>query len=124
MKVDMHIHTFRSVDSVIIRKDVEKVISKGIIDLVAITDHDSAKGWDDFKDMNVIRGIEKTIIEEDGNEFHLLIYFANEYIESKNFYEVVDAAKAQDAIVSIAHPFDILRKAPKNINKYIKHVDG
>lgn len=124
MKVDMHLHTIRSVDGLITRKDVEKAIDKGIIDAIAITDHNTVGGWTDFNGINVIQGIEKTIVEDDGNEFHLLIYFANEDIPSRNFFEVVDAARQQDAIISIAHPFDVLRKAPRNITDYIKHIHG
>lgn len=124
MKVDMHVHTHHSIDGLITRSELKKAISSGRIDAVALTDHNTASAWKEFSGLNIIKGIEKTIIEKDGNQFHLLIYFAYEDITSTDFYDAIDAIKEQDAIASIAHPFDTVRHAPADLKRYAEHVDA
>ncbi|MEM0438049.1 MAG: PHP domain-containing protein [Candidatus Micrarchaeia archaeon] len=124
MKVEMHMHTYRSSDGLITPRDVKNALSRGKVDAVCITDHDNAEAWREFKGLPVICGVEKTIIEGSGNKFHMLIYFLNEPIASKNFEEVMDRARGQDAFCAIAHPFDKWRKAPENLEHYAKRVDA
>ena len=119
MKIDMHVHSKYSRDSSINYNQIKKCK----MDYICLTDHDSYN-WDKFKGLNIIKGVEKTIIEENGNKFHLLIYFLNEKIKSNNFNEVMDEVKQQDAYTSLAHPYDFLRKAPKNPEMYCKRVDA
>ncbi len=119
----MHVHTHYSLDGLITRSEVKRVIKLHKVDAIAITDHNKISAWNDFSDLMIIRGVEKTIV--DGNEkFDLLIYFLNEEIKSSDFYEIIDAVREQDAFTSLAHPFDFMRNAPQNIGKYALHVDA
>lgn len=124
MKIEMHAHTYFSSDGLITPKEMSKIIEKKKVDCVCITDHDTVKAWEKFKHLNVIQGVERTIIEENGNKFHLLCYFLNEEIKSQNFEEVIDSVREQDGFCSIAHPFDVPRAAPSNLDLYYKKVDA
>ncbi|MEM4332080.1 MAG: PHP domain-containing protein [Candidatus Micrarchaeia archaeon] len=126
MKVEMHAHTHYSSDGLITLSEARKAIKSGKVDVIAITDHDTVAGWREFKGKEFIKGIEKTIEEDDGSKFHLLIYFLNSDIPHKKFYEVIDDARDQDAFVAIAHPYDTLRKAPnpEKLDEYGRYVDG
>ena len=120
----MHVHSFRSVDGLITPKEIKNAISSGTIDAVAVTDHNTTAAWRDFKGLPVIRSVEKSIIEDNGNQFHLLIYFMNEDIAGDDFASVMDAVREQDAFASIAHPFDKVRNAPTNLDAYAGDVDA
>jgi len=124
MKIDMHVHTYLSPDALTTPREMEKILKTRKIDCVCITDHDTVKAWEKFKHLNIIQGVERTIIEDNGNKFHLLCYFLNEEIKSQNFDEVIDSVREQDGFCSIAHPFDTPRKAPSNIELYYKKVDA
>ncbi|MCX8205829.1 MAG: PHP domain-containing protein [Candidatus Micrarchaeota archaeon] len=124
MKVEMHMHTYRSDDGLITPREVKAIIDKGKVDMVCITDHNHSDAWNEFKGLPAIMGIEKTIREENGNKFHLLIYFIDSPISSRDFGEVIDSVREQDAFCAIAHPFDRWRKAPSNLDLYAKRVDA
>lgn len=123
MKIDMHVHTYFSADALTTPRELKKVLMSGKVDYVCLTDHDTVKAWEKFKHLNVIQGVERTIIEEDGSKFHLLCYFLNERIKSQNFDEVIDEVREQDGFCSIAHPFDA-RCKPSNLDLYYKKVDA
>jgi len=126
MKVEMHMHTYYSSDGLITPAEARRVLNSGKVDVIAITDHDTIAGWKEFKGRKFIRGIEKTVEEDDGNRFHLLVYFINEKIKHTGFYEVIDDVREQDGFVAIAHPYDTLRHAPheENLEEYGRYVDG
>lgn len=126
MRVEMHIHTHRSSDGLITLSEARTALRSGKVDVIAVTDHDTVAAWKEFRGKKFIRGIEKTVEEDDGNKFHLLIYFLNEKIRCSSFYDIVDEAREQDAFVAIAHPFDSLRKAPRaeKLEEYSSYVDG
>ncbi len=122
----MHVHTYVSPDGLNTPREVLKAIKEGRIDGIAITDHDRYSAWEAFKKEKIffIPGVEKTIVEEDGNKFHLLVYFLNEELKGKTFGEVIDQIKEQDALSVIAHPYDVLRKAPRDPERYVDKIDG
>lgn len=120
----MHLHTYFSIDGLITPKELQKKMIEKKIDYTCLTDHNVYGAWDKFKHLNVIQGVEKTIKEENGNLFHLLIYFMNEPIKSDNFDEVIDLVREQDAFCSIAHPYDTPRAAPSNLDLYYRKVDA
>ncbi len=123
----MHVHTYVSPDGLNTPRSVKSAISQKRIDAVAITDHDRYSAWESFKkeDIPFIPGVEKTIKEEDGNKFHMLVYFLNEPLpDSYSFDVIIDSVREQDAIAVIAHPYDVLRKAPRDPRVYVDRVDG
>ena len=126
MKVEMHLHTHRSSDGLITLGEAKKVLKSKKVDAIAITDHDTTAAWKEFKGRQFIKGIEKTVEEDDGNKFHLLIYFLSSGIKHNGFFEAIDDVRDQDAFVAIAHPYDTIRKAPSasRLEDYGRYVDG
>ncbi len=78
MRIDLHTHSNRSDGTDDPGILVEKAKSAGL-DVVALTDHDSAVGWDDAADaaasngIELVRGIEMSCLRE-GHSVHLLGY--------------------------------------------------
>lgn len=125
MRLDLHVHTWYSKDGVSppskIIKTVERKREKGLLDGIAITDHDMTKAWKDFKnvDFPVVFGEEvKTTRGE------ILALFLNEEIKSRDPREVLDEIHDQDGLAVFAHPFDKYRKGFKHPEEFVKEVDG
>ncbi len=129
MKIDFHIHSIYSFDSGNLPKTIiEKALGLGIS--IAITDHDSVKGWKELEALGRKAGVEVILGEEvrvfDGKEFvgEILGLFLNEKIHSKNFFEVIDEIHSQGGLCFIAHPFDFLRNKFKRLNEVKEKIDG
>jgi predicted metal-dependent phosphoesterase TrpH len=129
MLLDLHIHTKYSGDSTIEPKELIKVALGRGLDGIAVTDHNTTRGWTQFQEnqeLCIIKGIEQTT--EYGSVIGL---FLNENIESNEFYEVVDEIKDQDGIIMIPHPFDMLRSDSfkissveyKTLEKYVDAIE-
>jgi predicted metal-dependent phosphoesterase TrpH len=106
MKLDLHIHSKYSKDSLLKPETILKVAKKRGLGGIAVTDHNTIKGGlftqkiNDDKNFAVIVGSE--IKTEYGDIIGL---FLQEEINSRKFEEVVDEIKDQDGLVVLAHPF-------------------
>ena len=112
---------------VISPKDLVKVAKKRDLDGLAVCDHNTTAGIKEVKRENKKFGLDIIPGEEVTTEFgHVLVYYVQEEIPKCNFFELLDVASAQDAIVVIAHPF----RFPPNLNfgyslrKLVKKIDG
>lgn len=109
MKYDLHIHTHRSACSILKPRTLLKVAKKAGLDGIAVTDHDTVKGGLEVKkenrdkDFEVIPGVEVYT-----NKGHVLGYYVEEEIRSRDFFDVVGEIKRKGGIVGIAHPFRFL----------------
>jgi len=119
MKIDMHVHTINSKDSdsrinFLIRKAKEKGL-----DGFAITDHDkiTIKKIVEVGNFYLIPGCE---IRTDMGE--VIGYFVKDIPQTKKFSSVVEFLKKQNALVSIPHPFDKLRKESVKSEREILNV--
>ncbi|MDD5148059.1 MAG: PHP domain-containing protein [Candidatus ainarchaeum sp.] len=115
MKIDMHVHSEYSIDGLSSPKELlENAKAKGIG--FAITEHNNTDSWDRFRELNrqfnvpLIFGEEKKLYIEGKLVGEILFYFLQEPVVSKNLFEAIDEGKKQGAILSVAHPFDFLRK--------------
>ncbi len=78
MRIDLHTHSNRS-DGTTSPADVVAQASEAGLDVVALTDHDTTRGWDDAADaarrvgIDVVRGIEISCRHR-GISIHLLAY--------------------------------------------------
>lgn len=115
-KIDMHVHTKHSGDAVNETKDILKQAKKAGLSGIGITDHDTTKGaFEVLKEaknggaLSVIVGCEIKTAERG----EILGYFLNEEVKSRNTLEVIDELRAQDAFISIPHPFDMFRRRTK-----------
>jgi hypothetical protein len=107
-----------------------KIAKRKGLDGVAITDHESIKGWktciNEYKhtgDFFIIRGIEKKT--ELGS---IIGIFITENIKVNRFYEVIENIKSQGGIVIVPHPCDFIRRDTLRIrsldrNTLVKKID-
>ncbi len=106
MDIDLHIHTKYSADSLNEPKIVLKQALRMGLSAIAITDHNTINGSlstlalkREAGDLLIIPGVE--IRTQFGD---LIVLFTYSRIRSKDFYEVLDEAKDQNAIVILPHP--------------------
>lgn len=105
MKIDFHVHTNASSDSLIKADELMKK-SKIIKIIPAITDHDTVKGWEKMEKGSFIPGIEIRTKQGD-----IIGLFVNEEIPKKlDFEETAEKIKEQGGLVYLPHMYDITRK--------------
>lgn len=120
MKVDLHVHTNKSLDSIIKPEQLaKKSTSSGIIP--AITDHNSISAHKIFQELKVpfIPGEE---IRTDRGD--LIGLFLNELIPKKiDFNEALDIIKSQGAISYLPHMYDLTRSGVIPKDSEISKID-
>ncbi|MBI5355580.1 MAG: PHP domain-containing protein [Candidatus Aenigmarchaeota archaeon] len=120
MKADLHSHTAYSKDGVTKPVDYLKMASQRV-DAIAVTDHDTMKGYFAMKKMNppvaLIPGEEVSTDLGD-----IIGLFLQEEIKPKSSLEVIDEIRRQGGVVVLPHPFDMYRGFG-NIDYVIKKVD-
>ncbi|MBY8982954.1 MAG: PHP domain-containing protein [Candidatus Lokiarchaeota archaeon] len=132
IKLDLHIHSIYSGDSIIKPKEIIKYIQYIGLDGFAICDHNNLKAFKKLEnegkknDLVVIPGME---IETDIGEV-IGLFLENE-ISTKNqdFISIVENIKENNGLIIIPHPFDFLRRNHlkiKLLNENIikKYIDG
>ena len=106
MKYDLHIHTHHSRCSNLKPQIILKLAKKRGLDGIAITDHHETKGALEIKKLNKDKNFEVIVGEEvSTNLGDVLAYYLSEKIGKLDFFEVVDEAKKQGALIVIPHPF-------------------
>lgn len=111
MKADLHIHSLYSPDA-ISRPDsiFEAALQRGI-GIIAITDHDTTKGWQEMQEaakkypVQLVLGQEVKIFRDNQPAGELLCLFLEKPVKSHSAAEVIEEVRQQHGIVSIAHPF-------------------
>ncbi len=108
LRVELHMHTRASKDSLV---SVEKLLSecrKKGIDRIAITDHNVIQGALKAKLLDPDRVIVGEEIATTKGE--LLGYFMSEWVPPNlEPEEAIQRLRAQGAVISVAHPFDTTR---------------
>ena len=131
IKLDLHLHTTYSKDSLIHPQDAVKIAMKKGLNGIAICDHHTLKAYQmlkrkRYKNFVLIPGVEiETHIGE------VMGLFIEEEIKTKNddFFTIVDKIRENNGLVVIPHPFDFLRSnhlKMKLLNNDIieKYIDG
>lgn len=132
LKLDLHVHTKFSGDSLIKPEKLIDYIIHKELDGIAICDHNTLKAYHKLKedaeknDIILIPGME--IETHIGEVIGLFIEYEIN-IKNNNFFEIVDQIKDYDGLVIIPHPFDFLRhnhlKTELLNRKIIKnYIDG
>src|SRR5258706_6823038 len=109
MKIDLHTHSIFSPDGGITEKEYEEIISKKILDVIAITDHNRigfAQKMQKKLGKSIIVGEE--IWTSDGELIGL--FLTKEIKPHLSLRETLKAIHDQDAIAYVPHPLDIFRK--------------
>ena len=109
IRADLHIHTLFSNDSSIHPKTlVEQLLAHPYINAVAITDHNTVKGYykvrelaSTYQDVTIIPGIEVSTVDGD----LLLLGVAEVPPEPWTVENVIDFTRSMGGIVVVAHPY-------------------
>lgn len=122
MRIDFHIHTSASPDSVVSPRSLAKRAAEyGIVP--AITDHFSMASIPLMKESGIdfIAGEELRVATPHG-EADLIGLFMNEPIKrSTPFHDALDLLKAQGALSCAPHPFDRFRRGLNDV-ALLEHV--
>jgi len=106
---DLHIHTNHSICSNLRPKILLKVAKKRGLSGIAVTDHNTMKGAHEVSALNKDPDFEVIKGTEINTRFgHILVYYLQEELGTKDLLTAIDRAREQDAIISIAHPFQII----------------
>ena len=133
-KLDLHIHTIYSGDSLIKPMDLLKQAKRKRLDGFAITDHETLQAYHDLKKKNmddkllIIPGME---IETHIGEVIGLFIEDEIDISDNNFFTIVKNIRRNNGLVVIPHPFDFLRRnhlkmelmTDRIIKKYIDGIE-
>lgn len=122
IKVDFHIHSRNSYDSL---NSIEKIIQyakRKNLNLIGITDHNFLSYFPENENVKFIFGEE--IKTKDGE---VIGYFLKEKIKKgMTIMDTIKAIKDQDGIVCIPHPLDRLRRSAigyENLMRIMDYVD-
>jgi predicted metal-dependent phosphoesterase TrpH len=121
-KIDFHVHTYHSYDSINRPKQIIERARKRGLDAVVVLDHESVKGGLetsrlDTGDILVIPAVE--IATDIGDIVGL---FMHKEIAAREYHEVIEAMRAQGAIVMLPHPYH-KHKLPDDIYELIDIVE-
>ena len=106
MIYDLHVHTHYSRCSNLKSQIILKLAKKHKLDGIAITDHHQIKGALEVKKLNKDKDFEVIVGEEISTNYgDVLVYYLSKKINEVDFFAVVDEARKQDALITIAHPF-------------------
>ncbi|MBQ04945.1 hypothetical protein CL673_09640 [Candidatus Bathyarchaeota archaeon] len=114
MIIDFHVHTKYSFDACIDPRKLIHVAKIRRLDGIAVTDHDTTRGWGSFSNVDslkIIQGIERTT-----DRGSIIGLFLNEMIKSQGFWETIDEIQSQDGVVVLPHPCDSLRSDTPQID--------
>ena len=127
MKIDLHTHSYYSYDALCSpRKMLKEAQTKGLNGL-AITDHDTVKGWDDAlkaaAELNMLIILGEEIKTKQGDVLGL---FLNKEIKGKGeeAVKVIKEIKEQGGVAIIPHPFHSPEQFKDDLKKYIDLIDG
>lgn len=113
MKVDFHIHTKYSRDSITPLATLKKIFDRKKL-FPVITDHNTIKGALLFR-----KQFGNCIVGEEINtgEGEVIGLYMNEEIpKGLGMHESIDRLRQQDAVVYLPHPFDKIRKPLKRLD--------
>lgn len=126
MKIDLHTHSYYSDGLSSPTKLVEEAFKKGL-DGIALTDHQTTRGWTEAEK----RAKELGICFIPGQEIktkqgEVLALFIKEEIKPQNYTldEVITKIRKQGGIVIFPHPLCIKGAKKKTIEKYNQNIDG
>ena len=122
IKVDLHTHSIISHDGGITAMEYERLLTKGILDCIAITDHNEinfARIMQQKLGNKIIIGEEITTTEGE-----IIGLFLKETIPpGLNLNETIVSIKHQKGLVYVPHPFETMRKGIQQKNLELVHQE-
>ena len=125
MKIDFHIHSEYSFDSLMKIERIIDIGKKKGLNGLAITDHGSVKGGLEGEKLGKNRGIVVIPgIEVVTDECEILGLFLNEGLKSRTALDTIDEVRRQGGISVIAHPFKRGRKIGNSLLETADGIEG
>jgi predicted metal-dependent phosphoesterase TrpH len=128
MKIDTHMHTCFSGDAITKPETLMKTAKeKGITP--CITDHNSVKAWPRARafakkiEWDFIPGEEILAYCGDDKAGEIIGLFMIAPVKGRQYQDVLDELRAQDALVVIPHPFDKFRLGFRYIEQIAGQID-
>jgi len=125
MKLDLHVHTRYSKDSFCLAYKALKEAKKKGLDGIAITDHNTIRGWPEAieaaKKLDILLILGEEIKCKEGIE--VLGLFLKKEIHPDSLDNVVKEIKKQKGVAILAHPF-YKKNSFSEIEDYVKKVDA
>jgi predicted metal-dependent phosphoesterase TrpH len=123
-KIDFHTHSHTSKDGGITPEEYHTILREGLLDCVAITDHNEIET---AQMLHKSLGA-KIIVGEEimTNEGEIVGLFLSKFIEPYQTVEqTIQAIHEQNGIVYIPHPFETVRKGlhPEALERIVHQVD-
>ena len=116
MRIDLHVHTRHSGDSLCSPADAVRMAKKKGLDGIAIADHDTCRGWEEAiragKDLGIlVIQAEEVLVKIEGRPVgEILGYFLKEPVKSRDPKGVIEEIKAQGGMAVVSHPLDRRRR--------------
>ena len=130
MRFDLHTHSCYSDDAIQSPEELARAAKRRGLDGVALTDHNTTKGWKRLAEaarrekLSFIRAEEIKVTHEGRDIGEVIALFINEAIEPGDFHIVKDRIKAQGGLLAVAHPFDSFRNSFQRIELLKNHFDA
>lgn len=125
MKLDLHVHTKYSKDSFSSAYKILKQAKKKGLNGIAITDHNTTKGWpaaiEAAKKLNLLLILGEEIKCKEGIE--IIGLFLKKEIKPDCLDNVLKEIKKQKGVAILAHPF-YKKNSFHEIEGYVKKLDG
>jgi predicted metal-dependent phosphoesterase TrpH len=124
-KIDLHTHSIASPDGGLKLKDYRRMLARGKLDVVAITDHNTIS----FAQVAQAKLGDKTIIvgeEITTQEGEIIGLYLEEAVPAGlTLEEAVTAIRAQNGLVYVPHPFETVRQGVQlpDLDKIASAVD-
>lgn len=126
VRVELHVHTHVSKDSLVQVKKLLNHCEKIHLDRVAITDHNAITGALEAKALAPERVIVGEEIETTQGE--LIGYFMTEWVPpGLEPMEVINRLRKQGAVISVPHPFDAVRGqywSEEDLTAIVPYIDA
>lgn len=110
IKTDLHCHSVASPDGSITAQQIRKALSTGVLDCIAITDHDTI---DFAQKLQQELGPDKILVGEEisTKQGDIIGLFLTQLVApNQDIHEAINDIKSQGGIVYIPHPFETVRK--------------
>jgi len=130
MKIDLHCHSYYSIDGISSPEKLIRTALKKGLDGIALTDHDTTKGWEEAKKAAQKLGVILILGEEVKTRRNgkvigdILGVFLKKEIKSREPFKVIKEIKMQDGIAILAHPFHYRERFKDDLEKYKNLIDG
>ncbi len=114
MRLDLHVHTYHSDDSLMTLAEIVEWVHRRGLDGLAITDHDSIAG---ALELRAVAPFPVIVGEEvKTTEGELIGLFLTELVSrGLSPEETIAAIRAQGGVVYVPHPFDRLRRSALSV---------